>query len=711
MPKSRAIFVRQATIRGSLFFGATNPVKNSAFLLALVASLAACGQAEEPASTSPEATSSAEAPLRSGVYEEFMDQSIDPGSDFFAYVNGGWIRDTEIPSDKPSYGISWILHEESQENVRTIIEESAAGDFAKGSDEQKVGDLFASYMDMEKRNALGVAPLAPEFEKIDALSSMEELAIYFAEANRVGYDMPFQLLQFVDFKDPNVYMMYTWQGGLGLPDREFYFLDDEKSVEIRDKYVQHIETQLGLAGLADAAANAATIMALESRMAEVHLTKEETRDRNKMYNKYPLDQLDELMPEFPWGLYVDEAGIGFIDGLVITQVEHMKALGPILSDTPLETWKPFLKWKALNANASRLNAEIDDARFDFYSKTLRGVEEPQPLWRRGVNNVNGVLGEVVGRIYVDRHFPPAAKTRMLELVDNLIGAYEVSIRNLEWMGEDTRAEALDKLSKFTPKIGYPDEWRDYSAIEIEPDDLFGNMQRSAVAEYQRQLDRQSEPVDREEWRMNPQTVNAYYNPSLNEVVFPAAILQPPFFDMSVEDAVNYGAIGAVIGHEIGHGFDDQGSKFDGDGVLRNWWTDKDRIEFTVRTKKLVEQYSAFQPFDDLSVNGEFTLGENIGDLGGLAIALLAYERSLDGKEAPVIDGYTGRQRVFIGYAQAWRNKMRDEAMRNQINTDPHAPAIYRTNGVVRNVPEFYEAFDVSPESALYLAPEERVKIW
>lgn len=676
--------------------------------MALVASLAACGQASEPVSSQAE---SAEASLRSGIYEEYMDKSVDPGDDFFAYVNGGWVQSTEIPADKPSYGVTRILHEESQANVRTIIEESAAGDFVKGSDEQKVGDLFASYMDMQTRNELGVAPLMPEFGKIDALSSMEDLALYFAEANRIGYDMPFQLLQYVDFKDPTTYMMYTWQGGLGLPDREFYFLDDEKSVEIRRKYVEHIAAQFGHAGLADGEAAAATIMALETRLADVHMTKEFTRDRTKMYNKYALDRLDELMPDFPWDLFIEEAGVGFVDGLVVTQVDHMKALGPILGDTPLETWKTFLKWKALNANAARLNEAIDDARFDFYSTTLRGVEEPQPLWRRGVNNVNTVLGEVVGRIYVDRHFPPAAKTRMLELVDNLIGAYETSINNLDWMGDETRAEALDKLSKFTPKIGYPEKWRDYSAIEIEPDDLFGNLQRAALAEYARRLERQSEPVDRAEWQMTPQTVNAYYEPALNEIVFPAAILQPPFFDMTVDDAVNYGSIGAVIGHEIGHGFDDSGSAFDGDGVLRNWWTDKDRIEFTVRTKKLVEQYSAFQPFDDLSVNGEFTLGENIGDLGGLSIALLAYERSLDGREAPVIDGYTGRQRVFIGYAQSWRNKIRDEALRNQINTDPHSPAIYRTNGVVRNVPEFYEAFDVTPENALYLSPEERVKIW
>ncbi|MEM9208140.1 MAG: M13 family metallopeptidase, partial [Pseudomonadota bacterium] len=509
--------------------------------------------------------------MRSGIYAEFMDPSVDPGDDFFAYVNGGWVRDTEIPADKAIYGISRILREESQANVRTIIEASAAGDFEKGSDEQKVGDLFASYMDMDTRNALGIEPLRPEFEKIDKLASMQDLAVYFAEANRTGYDMPFQLLQYFDFMDPTTYMMYTWQGGLGLPDRDFYFLDDDKSVEIRREYIEYMETLFGFAGLDGGADAAASIMALETRLADAHLSKEFTRDRSKMYNKYTLDELPQLMPDFPWGVFIEEAAVGFVDGLVITQVEHMKALGPILSDTPLETWKTFLKWKALNANASRLSQAIDDAQFNFYSRAMRGVEVPEPLWRRGVNTVNNLLGEAVGRIYVDRHFPPAAKDRMLELVGNLIDAYETSIKNLEWMGDETRAEALDKLSKFTPKIGYPNKWRDYTAIDIEPDDLFGNLQRAALAEYARRLKRQSQPVDRDEWRMTPQTVNAGYEPALNEIIFPAAILQPPFFDMTVDDAVNYGAIGAIIGHEIGHGFDDAGSAFDGDGVLRDWW--------------------------------------------------------------------------------------------------------------------------------------------
>jgi len=687
-------------------------VKLKLSTLALLAAVSGCGQAGDPsAATSSDSTTASALTAASGIYEENMDQSVNPGDDFFAYVNGGWIESTEIPADKASYGISWILHEQSQEQVRTIIEESADGDFAAGSDRQKVGDLFASYMDMQTRNELGVAPLRAEFEEIEGLSSMDDFAVYLAEANKRGIDMPFQLLQYVDFQNPDTYMMYTWQGGLGLPDREFYFTDDEKSDAIREAYVEHIGRMFELADLPDGAEAAATIMALETRMAEQHMKKELTRDRKLLYNKYALADLPELLPDFPWDLYIEAAGIGDIDGLVITQVEHLRALGPIFADTELADWQTFLKWKALNANSTRLSAAIDQQNFEFYSKTLNGVEEQQPLWRRGVNNVNGALGEVVGRIYVERHFPPEAKAAMQALVDNLIRAYEVSIRELDWMSEPTRAEALDKLSKFTPKIGYPEEWRDYSSLTIAADDLYGNMQRASLAEYERQLERQGTPVDRGEWAMTPQTVNAYYNPSLNEIVFPAAILQPPFFNLDAEDAVNYGAIGAVIGHEIGHGFDDSGSAFDGDGVLRDWWTDADRSQFESLTASLVDQYSAYRPFDDLAVNGEFTLGENIGDLGGLGIALQAYQMSLNGEEAPVIDGYTGVQRVFIGYAQSWRSKIRDEALRNQIATDPHSPAKYRTNGIVRNIPAFYEAFDVGPSDALYLSPEDRVKIW
>ena len=667
--------------------------------------LTACGQ-DEASQVVAEAQ-----PLVSGIDTEAMDKSVRPGDDFFMFMNGAWIEETEIPADKASYGIGYILHEESQEQVKTIIEEAAAGDFATGSDEQKVGDLYASFMDIETRNRLGAMPLNPEIEKIEELRNHGELAVYFAEANRLGINTPFALAQYVDFKDPNTYMMYTWQGGLGLPDREFYFLEDDKSKEIRTAYVEHIAKMFDLAGLDDGAAAADMIMALESRMATEHMKKELTRDMVALYNKIPTDELKDLMPNFAWDAFLSEAGIADIDGVVVTQLDHMKALDDIIQDTSLEDWKTYLKWSALDAFANLLNEKIVQQNFDFHSGTLRGIEEQLPLWRRAVNTVNGNLGEVVGKVYVSRHFPPEAKAKMQELVGNLIKAYEVSIKELNWMGEETRVQALDKLAKFTPKIGYPDEWKDYSKLTIERDDLLGNMQRSAVVVYEQNIERQGGPVDRGEWNMTPQTVNAYYNAPLNEIVFPAAILQPPYFDMDAEDAVNYGGIGAVIGHEIGHGFDDSGSSFDGDGVLRDWWTDKDKEEFKARTAKLVDQYSAFAPFDDLNVNGEFTLGENIGDLGGITIGLLAYKMSLNGEEPPVIDGFTGEQRVFLGYAQVWRNKYRDEALRNLIQTNPHSPSMYRSNGAVRNVPEWYQAFDVQEGDALYLAPEDRVKIW
>ncbi|MCP4271461.1 MAG: peptidase M13 [Gammaproteobacteria bacterium] len=649
--------------------------------------------------------------LTSGLYLDYMDTSIKAGDDFNLYVNGGWIKTAKIPADRTTTSVGLEVHEAATANVRTIIEASAEGNYPQGSDEQKVGDLYSSYMDMEIRNKLGIKPIEAELVKIDAIANKEHLAIYFAESNKYGIDQPFALGQYVDFKDPNTYMMFTWQGGLGLPDREYYFEEGEKQVTIREAYINYIENMFELAGFQDAKAAAEMIMALETRIASVHMKKEKTRDMVALYNKVSLENLSSLMPDFSWDKYLETAGVDNIDGLVITQIDYTKALNEIIKETTLDDWKTYLYWKVLTANATYLTEAIDNEQFNFNSKVLRGVEQPLPLWKRAVTNVNNNLGEVVGKVYVSKHFPPEAKDQMLRLVDNLVKAYEKSIKSLDWMGEETRAQALDKLYKFTPKIGYPDKWRDYTDLKIDRQDLYGNIKRSAEFIYAQNLARQGGDVDRSEWQMTPQTVNAYYNPPLNEIVFPAAILQPPFFDMKAESAVNYGAIGAVIGHEIGHGFDDSGSTFDGDGVLRNWWTDNDREEFKARTGKLIAQYNEFKPYPDISVNGEFTLGENIGDLGGLSIALLAYEMSLAGEEGPVMDGYTARQRVFLGYAQSWRGKSREEAIRVQIKTDPHSPGEYRVNGVVRNIPDFYELFDVKEGEALHIPVEERVKIW
>ncbi len=663
--------------------------------------VAACGQkdAQEPPK-----------PLVSGIDVAGMDTGVRPGDDFFAYVNGTWVQNAEMPADKSRYGLFDILRDESQEAVKAIIEESASGDFPKGTDEQKVGDLYTSFLDWETRDARGIEPLQPELERIDAIESYDDMAVYFAGALTRGLDAPFGAQQLTDFLDPTQYAILLAQSGLGLPDREYYFKDDPTSVAIRDKYVAHIEKMFDLAGITGGAEAAQTIMALETRLAAEHMKKEKMRDYAGNYRKFALDDLPGIMPNFNWDAYLGELGIQDLPEIVVYNLEYLQALDGIIQDTDLDTWKTYLTWSALNNTASRLTRALDDQNFDFYGRTLSGTEEQRADWRRAVSTVDGVLGEVVGKVYVKKHFPPEAKERMLELVGNLVKAYEKSIKALDWMGDETKAQALDKLSKFTPMIGYPDKWREYD-FDIEAEDYFGNIERAAYAEYKRQLERQGGPVDRTEWGMNPQTVNAYYNPPLNQIVFPAAILQPPFFNLEADDAVNYGAIGAVIGHEIGHGFDDKGSTFDGDGVLRNWWTDQDRSEFEKRTGALIEQYNAFRPFDDLAVNGEFTQGENIGDLGGIAIGLLAYKMSLDGKEPPVIDGFTGVQRVFLGFGQVWRGIIRDEELRRRIATDPHSPAIYRTNGPVRNVPEWYEAFGVTEEHALYLPPEERVKIW
>ena len=679
--------------------------------LSVALALTACSpQNTQPESQAPTAVTQ-QKELKSGVNKENMDLTADPGNDFFQYVNGTWVDNLEIPADKSSYGAFTILRDESQDHVMKIIKSSAEGDFADGTDEQKVGDFYRAYMDTDTLNELGISPINADIEKIEAITNYDELAAYFAYAIRYGYVTPFNVGQNADFKSPESYMIYTWQSGLGLPERDYYFKDDAKSQEIRDAYVKHIETMFTLAEFDAPSDNAQMLFDMESRIAELHMKKEEVRNWAANYNKVPVSDLSTLMPNFPWSLFLNEMELNDVDSLVFLQTDFMKQMDTFITETSLEDWKVFLKWGLLNASASRLSEDFDTANFNFYSKTLRGVEEPEPRWRRAVSLSNAHVGEVIGKVYVKQYFPPEAKERMTDMVSNLLLAYKDSIEKLDWMTDETREQALDKLSKFTVKIGYPDTWKDYSQLVVKGSDLFGNLKRSADVAYEEMLKKQGGPVWKHEWGMTPQTVNAYYNPTANEIVFPAAILQPPFFDMNAEDAVNYGGIGAVIGHEIGHGFDDAGSTFDGDGALRNWWTDTDRQEFEARTAKLVEQFNEFEALPELFVNGEYTLGENIGDLGGISIALKAYHLTLEGEEAPVIDGYTGDQRVFIGYGQVWASKYRDEALRNQIQTDTHSPTKFRTNGALRNVPEFYEAFDVTEENDLYLPPEERVKIW
>ncbi|MDN4502689.1 M13-type metalloendopeptidase [Alteromonadaceae bacterium BrNp21-10] len=682
-------------------------------VFATAIALSACSPSPQNTDANETSAVVAQAPvaLSSGIIKENMDLSVKPGDDFFQYVNGTWLANTEIPADKSSYGSFSILRDEAQDDVMDIIRSSAEGDYAIGSDEQKVGGLYSSYMNTEQRDALGLTPLQGEMQRIADIDNYDQLAAYFARSSKYGLATPFVIGQYVDFKNPETYMIYTFQAGLGLPEREFYFKEDDANVKIRDAYVKHIAKMFDLAGLGNGKSNADLIMKMETTLASEHMKKEQTRDMVGLYNKIMQKDLPELMPNFNWDVFLKEAQLSDLDGLVVTQLDYMRALDGIIQTTSLDDWKVYLQWGLINASAGRLNSELDQANFEFYSTVLRGVEEQLPQWRRAVNLVNANVGEIIGKVYVKKHFPPEAKDRMLEMVNNLLKAYETSIKELDWMTADTKKQALDKLSKFTPKIGYPDQWRDYSQLTVDPNDLFGNLQRSEEVQYQQMLEKQKGPVQKHEWGMNPQTVNAYYSPPMNEIVFPAAILQPPFFNMQAEDAVNYGGIGAVIGHEIGHGFDDSGSTFDGDGVLRNWWTDIDKSEFETRTSKLIAQYNDFEALEGLNVNGEFTLGENIGDLGGISIALKAYRLSLQGKEAPVIDGFSGEQRVFLGFSQIWANKYRDESLRNLIETNPHSPSPFRANGSVRNVPEFYKAFDVKQGDKLYLAPEDRVKIW
>jgi endothelin-converting enzyme/putative endopeptidase len=651
-------------------------------------------------------------PLTSGIEMANMDSSVRPQDDFFRYVNGTWLDTTEIPADRTNTGVFMDLRDKAREDVKAIIEDVASQtDLEPGSDEQKVADLYNSFMDTEKLNQLGMSPLEEELARIDAIADKDELSAYFARSGIIGAGGPFILYIWVDAKDSTRYVSYMWQSGLGLPDRDYYFKEDDHSVELRDAYVLHIEKMFELAGFDDPAESAARMMALETKLAEHHWTNVENRDDEKTYNKFATDEIGSLGDGVNWPLFLAEAGLEGENDIVISQPSYIEGFNQILTSTSLEDWKTYLRWNLLRKNAKYMHSALDDQNFDFYGRTLQGQQEQRPRWKRAVDVVNDSLGEVVGKVYVSRHFPPEAKARMVELVSNLGAAYSEAIDELEWMGPETKTAALLKLEKFTPKIGYPDQWQDYSKLDIVKGDLVGNVMRANRFGFELTRDWLGGPIQEWVWVMNPQEVNAGYVPTQNEVIFPAGILQPPFFNMAADDAVNYGAIGTVIGHEMGHGFDDQGSKYDGDGNLHNWWTDEDREKFTERTQTLVDQFARFQVFDDLNVNGELTLGENIGDLAGLTIAYRAYQISLNGKEAPVLDGMTGYQRFFMGIGQAWKFKATDESMRNRVLTDVHSPPEFRVNGPLPNMPEFHAAFDVQEGDDLYLPPEERVKIW
>ena len=650
--------------------------------------------------------------LKSGIDKSSFDTSVRPQDDFYRYANGTWLKSAEIPADRSSWGAFYKLREEAQKNLRSIIEESAAMENkVEGSDEQKVGDFYLSFMDSAAIEELGVQPIKPALDRINEVSSKSELLDLMAHHLHTGESVPFYYFISPDQKKSDEYISYLYQSGLGLPDRDYYLNEAPKFKDIRSSYLKYMEDILTAAGIKDGATKAKSIMDLETKLAKAHWTRVENRNRDKTYNKYTIADLSKEDYNFDWAKFFNTAGVQNINDIVVYQPGFFKEFGKLFKKTSLNDWKTYFSYKMVSGNASLLSSKFVNLNFDFYSKKLRGVEQIRPRWKRGVSAVEGSLGEVVGKVYVKKFFKPEAKRRMVELVNNLQKSLGKRIEKLEWMSDETKKEALLKLSKFNAKIGYPDKWKDYSKLVVKRDDLVGNVTRSNIVEFEREIAKLGQPIDRTEWGMTPQTVNAYYNPTMNEVVFPAAILQPPFFNMEADDAVNYGGIGYVIGHEMTHGFDDQGRKSDGDGNMRDWWTEEDNANFTKRAQVIVEQYNSYSPIDSMHINGQLTLGENIADLGGMIVAYYAYQMALDGKEAPVIDGFTGDQRFFLGLAQVTRGVMRDEAMRQRLLTDPHSPGEYRCNGVVANMPEFYKAFDVKEGDGLYRPDEKRVSIW
>ncbi len=674
--------------------------------------LAACNNAGTETTKPIEAVKVAVTPVLGsyGIKTSSMDLSVKPGDNFFKYVSGTWLSETEIPADKSSYGGFAVLADLSNERVKAIIEEASAKSGAKGSEEQKIGDFYASFMDTGAIQTAGLKPIQADLKAINAAASHSDIARLMGDAT-MGIRSPLAGWVDVDVKDIENYIFYITQSGLGMPNRDYYLDEGEKSDGLRAAYVEYLETMLAAAGDADPSGSAKKVMMFETEMAKTHWKPAKRRDRSLTYNKMSLDELKAYAPGFPWDSMLAASDLGNQSSFVVRENDAIQGLAKAFGKTDIGTIKSYMAAHYMGGMAAYLPKEIDEARFAFYGKSLRGTEVQRDRWKRGVGQIDGFMGEMVGKVYVKKHFPPAAKTQMDALVENLRGAFKDGIDNLEWMDAATKVEAQDKLAKFNPKIGYPDEWTDYSTLQVDRNDLIGTVKSANKWQWDDMISKLGGPIDRGEWGMNPQTVNAYYRPSLNEIVFPAAILQAPFFDAAADPAVNYGGIGAVIGHEMGHGFDDQGRKTDGNGEQRDWWTEEDGKAFKTRADVLVGQYAGFEPLPDLHVNGELTLGENIGDLTGITMAYAAYKKSLNGKAAPVIDGMTGDQRFFLSYGQIWQVKTRDEALRNRVKTDPHSPGEYRANGIVRNFDAWYEAFNIQPGDALYLPPEKRVKIW
>jgi putative endopeptidase len=682
-----------------------------------IAGLAACAVNQTPAvsaSAPRQAQQPAQQPvLRSGIDLQYVDSSVRPQDDAYQYLNGKWLRTFQLPPDKGAVGSFTAIEDGTEEQLRSIVESLDQATPVDGdADAKKLADLYASFMNEERLEALGLKPLHAEFAAIDAVKDMNALPALMAHMSAIGAGAPYGLGINLDARNSTQYAVILFQSGLGLPDRDYYLKDDSKLKDARVSYRAHIEKMLSMAGESKAAQHATAILNLETSLAKIQWTRVEDRDPIKTYNKTAITELPALMPGYDWQRYVHSAGIeGKVDSVIIRQPSYFTALGKVMTNTPLPVWKAYFKWRVLSAAAPYLSKAFVDERFAFTGGVLRGVPENQPRWKRGITLLDGSIGEALGKLYVAKYFPPQNKARMQALVQNLLEAYRRDIDTLDWMSAETKVGAQAKLAKMLPKIGYPDHWRDYTALKVSRDDLHGNVVRANEFEYRRNLAKLGKPVDHGEWRMRPQTVNASYNSTSNEITFPAAILQPPFFDATADDAANYGGIGAVIGHEMSHGFDDQGSQFDADGNLHDWFTKADHEKFAEKTKALVAQYNAYEPVPDYHVNGALTLGENIGDNSGLAIAYKAYRISLAGHEAPVIDGYSGDQRLYLGWVQVWRGKVREAETIQRIKADPHSPPAVRGTAPLRNQAGFYAAFGLKPGDKMYLPPDQRVNIW
>jgi putative endopeptidase len=678
--------------------------------MVVLLALASCSSTREERTVQKENTSLGKAQIGSfGLDLTTHDSTVKPGDDFYRYADGHWLDSTQIPADRTNWGTFMQLSDEADNKLRRIVE-ALPVDAPQGSNARKIGDFYRAYLDTDTIERLGLEPARPGLDAIAAARTHEDLARLIGRPD-LRLKSPLSVSISTDQKNPDRYIVSITESGLGMPDRDYYLKSDAQFAQLRAKYAAHIERLLTLAGEQSPQAQAQAVLALETEIARLHWPAAKRRERNLTYNPRTRAQLDEAIPGFPWRERLESEGLAQQQDFVLRELDALGALGKLFRQTPVESWRSYLAYHYLERMADVLPKAFDDERFDFYGRTLNGQPQQLERWKRAIQLLNADLGEALGQLYVAQYFPPDSKRKMLALVENLRAAYAERIQHLTWMSPDTKRVALEKLAAFRPKIGYPDKWRDYSALEVLAGDAFGNSVRASVVEWHRVVARINLPSDRDEWGMTPQTVNAYYNPTFNEVVFPAAILQPPFFDPNADPAVNYGGIGGVIGHEMSHGFDDQGSKSDAHGVLRTWWQPEDEAAFKSLVDRLAGQYDTYSPLPGLHLNGRLTLGENIGDLGGLSVTFEAYHFSLQGKKAPLLDGLTGEQRLFLSWAQVWRSLYRDEQLRTLVLTNPHSPGEFRVNGVVRNLDAWYQAFDVKPGDQLYLAPEERIRVW